>query len=170
MQKSFLKRLRRIIFLAIFNILLARITRLWGIKRFILRLGCVKVGNNTRVVGPLKLGNSVIFSIGKGTWLGQDFCIYGSGACDIGNNCDIGPNVVILSGSHEIGGKERRAGKGVHYSTHIGNGVWIGGRSTIYGNIIIDDSSIIAAGAVVQRDVKKNTIVGGVPAKEIRTL
>ena len=130
-------------------------------------MACINIGNTTRVVGPLILGNAVKITIGDGTWLGQDFCVYGSGECIIGDNCDIGPNVVVLSGSHEIGNKEKRAGKGFHYKINIGNGVWIGGRVTLYGNIKIDDSSIVAAGAVVQQNVHKNTIVGGVPAKVI---
>lgn len=170
MEKSVVRRIRRVIFLFIFNLLLSRITKLWGLKRVVLRLGCVSVGNTSRVCGPLIIGNAVKLSIGEGTWVGQDFCVYGSGSCVIGSNCDIGPNVVILSGSHEIGGKDRRAGKGFHYNIEIGNGVWIGGKSTVFGNIKINDSSIVAAGSVVQRDVEKNTIVGGVPAKLIRDL
>lgn len=170
MEKSLFRRLRRMIFLPIFNLIFSRLTRLWTIKRLLLKIACVNVESTTRVVGPLVLGNAVKLSVGNGTWLGQDFCVYGSGECIIGNNCDIGPNVVVLSGSHEIGNAGRRAGKGLHYRTEIGNGVWIGGRSTIYGNIKIDDSSIVAAGAVVQKNIDKNMIVGGIPAKIIRKL
>lgn len=170
MEKSWFRRLRRMIFLPIFNLMLSKVTRFWTIKRLLLKIACVNVGSTTRVVGPLVLGNAVRLSVGNGTWLGQDFCVYGSGECIIGNNCDIGPNVVVLSGSHKIGNADRRAGKGLHFRTEIGNGVWIGGRSTIYGNIKIDDSSVVAAGAVVRKNVDRNTIVGGVPAKLIRKL
>ena len=52
----------------------------------------------------------------------------------------------------------------------IGNGVWIGGRSTLYEDIAVGDSSIIAAGSLVNKNVVPNCIVGGVPAKVIRTL
>ena len=170
MENSIIKRIRRLIFLSLFNILLSRTTKFWALKRFILRLACIKVGNTTRVVGPLICGNAVQLCFGDGTWVGQDFYVYGSGRCEIGKNCDIGPNVVVLSGAHEIGNKDRRAGKGFHYNIHIGNGVWIGGRVTIFGNIKIGDSSIIAAGAVVQKNVSENVVVAGVPATTIRDL
>ena len=109
-------------------------------------------------------------TVGEGTWLGTDFSVYGSGTCIIGDKCDIGPDVSVLSGSHDIGGTDRRAGQGKHYTIVIGNGVWIGGRSTLYEDIAVGDSSIIAAGSLVNKNVVPNCIVGGVPAKVIRTL
>lgn len=170
MEKSFLRRLRRVVFLNLFNLLFSRSTRNIKLKRLILRLACIRVGKNTTVVGPLILGNSVKFSVGEGSWCGQDFKVYGSGEAEIGNNVAIGPDVTILSGSHQIGGAEQRAGTGLHYHLIIGNGVWIGGRSTLYGNIRIDDSSIVGAGSLVNKDVTKNTIVGGVPSRVLREL
>ena len=50
----------------------------------------------------------------------------------------------------------------------IGNHVWIGQRATILKGVTIGDNAIVAAGAVVTKDVPANTIVGGVPAKVIR--
>lgn len=170
MEKSRIRRIRRSIFLPIFNAIFSGIGRFWNIKRFVLKLACIPCGDKTRVLGPLKIGPAVELSIGEDVWVGQDFSIYGSGTCVIGNRCDIGPNVSILSGSHEIGGPERRAGKGFHYHITIGSGCWLGGKSVLYGNITIGDSSIVAAGAVVNRNVDKNVIVGGVPAKVIKQI
>lgn len=143
---------------------------MWSIKRFVLKLANVQCGSHSKVVGPLVLGNAVVLSIGDYVWLGQDFKVYGSGTCTIGDRCDIGPDVTVLSGSHSIGSKDRRAGKGCHYNTIVGTGVWIGGRCTLFGNIRVGDSSIIAAGAVVNSDVSENTIVGGIPAKLIKQI
>ncbi len=170
MEKSRAKRIRRKIFLPIFNFLFSRKTRMWGLKRFILKLANVNTASTTKVVGPLILGDAVNLTVGEGTWLGMDFSVYGSGTCVIGDKCDIGPDVSVLAGSHDIGGTDRRAGEGRHYTIVIGNGVWIGGRSTLYEDIVVGDSSIIAAGAVVNKNVISNCIVGGVPAKVIRTL
>ena len=52
--------------------------------------------------------------------------------------------------------------------TIIGNDVWIGSNATVLAGVTIGDGAIVAAGAVVTRDVDENTIVGGVPAKYIR--
>ena len=170
MEKSRIKRIRRKFFLPIFNSLFSRKTRMWGLKRFILKLANVNIASTTKVVGPLILGDAVNLTVGEGTWLGTDFSVYGSGTCIIGDKCDIGPDVSVLSGSHDIGGTDRRAAQGKHYTIVIGNGVWIGGRSTLYGDIAVGDSSIIAAGSLVNKNVVLNCIVGGVPAKVIRTL
>ena len=61
-----------------------------------------------------------------------------------------------------IGGKEKTA------PIKIGNHVWIGARATILKGVKIGDGAVVAAGAVVTRDVPPNTLVGGVPAKIIK--
>ena len=55
-------------------------------------------------------------------------------------------------------------------SITIGNSVWIGAHATICGGVTIGDHAVIGAGAVVLHDVPENTIVAGVPAKEIRKI
>lgn len=52
----------------------------------------------------------------------------------------------------------------------VGNDVWIGGNVTVIGGVHIGNNVIVAAGAVVTKDVPDNTIVGGVPAKPIKSL
>ena len=52
----------------------------------------------------------------------------------------------------------------------VGNNVWIGSHATILKGVTIGDGAIVAAGAVVTKDVPANTIVGGVPAKPIRKI
>ncbi len=51
---------------------------------------------------------------------------------------------------------------------HIGKRVWIGSNATVLPGVTIGDGAVVAAGAVVTRDVPANTVVGGVPAKVIR--
>ncbi len=94
----------------------------------------------------------------------------GKGLINIGNNVLIGPNVVIRSNNHSYRNsieliKEQGMEDG---EIIIKNNVWIGSNCVILPNCTIGEGSIVAAGAVVTKDVKPNTIVGGVPAKFLR--
>ena len=81
-----------------------------------------------------------------------------------------GYDVMFLTGNHKIGDKNRRAGWGENHLITIGNGVWIGARSTIVNNTKIGDSCVVAACACVTKDFEDNMLIGGVPAKVIREL
>jgi acetyltransferase-like isoleucine patch superfamily enzyme len=52
----------------------------------------------------------------------------------------------------------------------VGKNVWIGAHATILQGVTIGDNAVVAAGAVVNKDVPANTIVGGIPAKPIKTI
>lgn len=122
---------------------------------------------------------------------------YFNGACEvfhakIGRYCSIAPDVIIGPGEHPtdllsthpfvFGGGGNRF-KGVpeyeaiclnggstirHRETIIGNDVWIGARAYISQGVTLGDGCVVAAGAVVTRDVEPYAIVGGVPARKIR--
>ena len=126
------------------------------------------IGEGTKIVGPIQCYEKL--TIGKNCWIGKNLIVNGNGSVVIGDNCDIAPEVTFLTGGHEIGDCERRAGKDVCYHIVVGNGVWVGARSTILGNIKIEDGALIAACACVNKDVRANTLVGGVPARVIREL
>ena len=59
---------------------------------------------------------------------------------------------------------------GINKSITIGDDVWIGTAALILPGVRVNDGAVVAAGAVVTRDVPANSVVGGVPAKEIRLL
>lgn len=92
----------------------------------------------------------------------------GSAAVTIGARCDLGPRVVLATGTHLDGGAERAAGPGVSHPITIGDGVWIGAGSTILSGVTIGDGAIIAAGCLVNKDVPPQTVVAGVPCKILR--
>ena len=137
-------------------------------RRLLNSLSNFKIGEQTRVVGPIECTGTL--EVGKNCWIGKNLKVNGNGRVIIGDCCDIAPEVTFQTGGHEIGDAGRRAGKGVVCSQKVGNGVWIGGRSTIIGNTTIGDSSVIAGCACVVHDVEANVLVGGVPAKIIRRL
>jgi maltose O-acetyltransferase len=82
----------------------------------------------------------------------------------IGADCDIGPSVEFITGSHVIGASSRRAGIGTVKPIVINDGCWIGAGSRILGGVTIGSGAVVAAGSVVIRDVPENVLVAGVPA------
>lgn len=137
-------------------------------KRKLLNSIGYEIGEGTKIVGPIECTG--VLKIGKNCWIGKNFKVNGNGTVTIGDNCDIGPEVTFQTGGHYIGDTTRRAGLGFNCDQTVGNGVWIGGRVTIINKVTINDSSIVAGCACVVKDVEKSTIVGGVPAKVIRSL
>ena len=88
----------------------------------------------------------------------------------IGDYVMIGPNTMISTVNHPMTPMGRRKHLGIGKPVTIGNDVWIGGNVTILPGVNIGNNVIVAAGAVVTKDVLDNSLVGGVPAKVIRTL
>lgn len=137
-------------------------------KRKLLVKAGYKIGENTKIVGPVLIQCG--FECGKNCWIGRNLCVNGNGFVKIGDNCDIGPEVTFQTGGHLIGSADRRAGEGVSFEQSVGSGTWIGGRATILGKTDIGKSSVIAGCACVVKDVPENCVVGGVPAKVIKEI
>lgn len=130
-------------------------------------IGC-SIGENTVIVGPIDCRGSL--TIGNNCWIGKNLKVNGNGYVVIGDNCDLGPEVTFQTGGHLIGNSERRAGDGLVFSQKVGSGTWIGGRTTICNETKIGKGCVIAGCACVVCDIPDNTLVGGVPAKKIRSL
>lgn len=113
---------------------------------------------------------------GKNIHVGEDFLanynvtILDIAPVHIGNYCMIGPNVLISTVGHPLSPKMRRAKMAQAKPISIGNDVWIGGNCTILPGVTIGNNVIIAAGAVVAKDIPDNCIAAGVPAKKIKDL
>lgn len=93
------------------------------------------------------------------------------GKCSIGNNVMMGPECIIYTINHSISRTDvpmNAQGNEIEQPVVIEDDVWIGARVTILPGCHICKGSVIAAGAVVTRDVSPYTIVGGVPAKIIK--
>jgi acetyltransferase-like isoleucine patch superfamily enzyme len=91
------------------------------------------------------------------------------GGLDIGDDVMIAPNVSIITTGHPLEPSRRRA----YIETKpivIERNVWIATGATIIGGVTVGENSVVAAGAVVTKDVPPNSLVAGVPAKVIRSL
>ena len=162
-----LRTLKRILVTYIVNHFYAG-TDFFETKRRLLNSIGYEIGEGSRIVGPIYCSGKL--KIGKNVWVGKNLTVNGNGTVIIGDNCDIAPEVMFLTGGHSIGDSVRRAGAGEVYTIRVGNGVWLGARSTIGRNVSIGDGSVIAACACVMRDIESNKLAGGVPAREIRDL
>ena len=88
----------------------------------------------------------------------------------IGDNCLLAPGVHIYTATHPLEASERIKGPELGRPVRIGHNAWVGGRAVISPGVTIGDDVVIASGAVVTRDVPDRVVVGGNPAKVLRTL
>lgn len=146
-------------------------THAFEIKRKLLNC-CegVKVGAGTQIVTPIHLPWLSTLEIGENCWIGRDFTIEGNGAVYIGDNCDLAPGVICVTGSHQIGDSQRRAGAGYNRSIKVGNGTWLGTRAMILPGIEIGNAVIVGAGSIITKKLVDNNAYAGNPAKKIRAL
>lgn len=105
-------------------------------------------------------------TVGKNVFINACCKFQDQGGITIGDNCFIGHNVTLATLNHDCNPNNRAT---MHpKKITIGNNVWIGSDSTILPGITIEDGAIIGAGSVVTKNVLKNTIVAGNPAKIIK--
>lgn len=104
--------------------------------------------------------------VGKSVFINSGCHFQDQGGVTIGDRALIGHNVVLATINHDF--DPARRGDNHPAPIVIGKDVWIGANATITPGVSIGDGAIVAAGAVVTRDVPANSIAGGVPAKVIR--
>ena len=141
-------------------------SRFFQFKRFCLKLANIEIGDNVSMCGRGWIYGRGKLKIGSDTWLspGVVFHTHLDVPIILGSNCDVGPSVEFITGSHIIGSASRRAGEGVANEIVINDGCWLGAGSRILGGVHIGSGAVIAAGSVVIRDVPANVLVAGVPA------
>jgi acetyltransferase-like isoleucine patch superfamily enzyme len=106
--------------------------------------------------------------IGKRVFINSGCKFQDQGGLIIGDDVLIGHNVVIVTLNHSFTPEHR--GDLEPHPVNIGNKVWIGANATILPGVTIGDGAIVAAGAVVTKDVVPKTLVGGVPARLIKSV
>ncbi|HEY1536806.1 MAG TPA: acyltransferase [Polyangiaceae bacterium] len=139
-----------------------------------LRAAGVRIGASTLVQGPLRItgsGNPCRdFSIGNFTLVSGALHADVGAPIRIGDRVRIGHDVSLLTVDHDVGPEELRAGQRKFGPIEIGDGAWLASRVVVLPGVRIGTGAIVAAGAVVTRDVPNNTLVAGVPARVVRNL
>jgi maltose O-acetyltransferase len=146
-------------------------SKLYLLKRVLIRLMGVELGNDVKINGHTWFYGRGKIRIGNNTWIGpgcQFHSTWGT-TISIGANCDVAPSVMFVTGTHLLGTSNRRAGEGCAHDIEIKDGCWLGARVTVLGNVIVGEGCLIAAGALVNTSIPSNSLAAGVPAQIKKT-
>lgn len=138
------------------------------IRQLLSQLLGYTVPTSLKVFPPFYTDFGKNITIGENVFINACCHFQDHGGVTIGDGCQIGHNVVFATLNHGIPAEMR-----CHtYPAPIvlGKNVWVGSNATILQGVTIGDNAIVAAGAVVNKDVAANTIVGGVPAHFIKRI
>jgi len=133
-------------------------------RRFILRLGGAKIGKGSTVHVGCRFFSLRNLRIGEDTIIGYRTFLDGRDRLIIGSHVDIASEVMIYNSEHNIDSQDFSAKK---EPVEIKDYVFIGPRAIILPGVSIGRGAVVAAGAVVTKNVPDFAIVGGVPAKVI---
>ena len=107
-------------------------------------------------------------TVGRNVFINSGCCFQDQGGIVLGDGVLVGHQVVFATLDHDL--DPARRGGMFPAPIRVGKNVWIGAHATILKGVTIGDNAVVAAGAVVTKDVPANTVVGGVPARVIKTI
>lgn len=125
-----------------------------------------RIDSSTTVLAPFSTNFGKHTTIGKNVFINHGCSFLDLGGITIEDDVLIGPQVKLVTENHPVDPSNRKSLD--VKSVHIGKNVWLGAGAIILPGVSVGENSIVAAGAVVTKDVPANTIVGGVPARFIK--
>lgn len=128
-----------------------------------------ELDSTVSLIPPLYASGEGKTRLGRNVFINQNCTMYDLGGIDIADDVMIGPNVSLITSGHPVAPSQRRAGVTASPIV-IERNVWIAANVTVIGGVTIGENSVIAAGSVVTKDVPADTLVGGNPAKIIRSI
>lgn len=154
--------------------LTARLNRLTfhdaaGIRSLFQELTGHAVDDSFRLIPPFYTTGGSHTRVGRNVFINQNCTFYDLGGIAIADEVMIGPNVSLITSGHPVAPSERR-----EFVTAspivIERNVWIAAGAIILAGVTVGENSVVAAGAVVTRDVPRNAMFAGNPAKLVRSL
>lgn len=169
MSKKVIRRAETIILeIEVFIMHCAGMVPIHHFRRLIYRLGGMKIGKGSSLHMGMRFYNPRKIIIGKDTIVGEYSVLDGRAALIIGDHVDIASEVMIYNSQHDINEEDFANPEKVELGeVVIGDYVFVGPRAIILPGVKIGKGAVVAAGAVVTKDVEEFSIVGGVPAIKI---
>jgi len=134
------------------------------IRNLIYRTFGMRIGRGSHIYGGVEVRNPRGIMIGTGTSIGHNVILDGRGGLVIGNNVNFSSGVWVWTVEHDVASPDF---KGSSAPVAVEDYAWLSCRVTVLPGITLGEGAVVAAGAVVTKDVEPYTIVGGVPAKKI---
>ncbi|MFJ9718724.1 sugar O-acetyltransferase [Streptomyces sp. NPDC101213] len=128
------------------------------------------LGEEAHVRPPLHVDYGSNITIGARTFVNYNLTALDVAAITIGQDCQIGPNVQLLTPTHPLEPEPRRDKLEAARPITIGDNVWLGGGVIVLPGVTIGDNSVVGAGAVVTKDLPANVVAVGNPARPVRSL
>ena len=138
------------------------------IRELLSQITGTEIDQSVAVFTPLYINYGKHTKIGKNVFINFNCTFLDLGGITIDDNVLLAPNVCLLSEGHPISPEERHSL--IPRPIHIKKNAWIGAGASILQGVTIGENSIVAAGAVVSKDVPDNSIAGGIPAKVLKSL
>ena len=139
------------------------------VRRLFRELTGKTVDDSFSLIPPFYTTGGVDITVGRNVFINHNCTFYDLGGIDIADDVMIGPNVSLITSGHPIEPSRRRAGV-VAKPIVIEKNVWIAAGAIVIGGVTVGENSVVAAGAVVTKNVAGNTLVGGNPARVIRSI
>jgi maltose O-acetyltransferase len=157
------------------NTLLASIVVPASARVAVLRALGMRIGDGTTIRPRCFLANTDIanlanITIGPHSFVNSKCFFECQDTITVGARVSLAMDVLLCTAGHDVGSAAERAGHSFRAPIVIGDGCWLGARSTVLPGVTIGDGCVIAAGAVVTGDCEPNGLYVGIPARRVRDL
>ncbi|CAL1518866.1 DapH/DapD/GlmU-related protein [Chitinophaga sp. MM2321] len=136
------------------------------IRKYLSEIIGMTIDETTIIFSPFYTNFGRFIQIGKNVFINHACSFLDMGGITIEDEVLIGPKVNLITENHPLDPNDRSAL--ITKPIIVRRKAWIGAGATILPGVTIGENAVVAAGAVVSKDVPANTVVGGVPAKEIK--
>ncbi|GAB4039367.1 DapH/DapD/GlmU-related protein [Spirosoma jeollabukense] len=126
------------------------------------------IDESTTIFPPFYTNFAQFIRLGKNVFINHNCSFLDIGGITIEDDVQIGPSVKLTSENHPLDPADRKTV--LLQPILIKRNAWIGAGATILPGVTVGENAVVAAGAVVSRDVPPNTVVAGIPAKVLKTI